>query len=81
MTSTADPRISHGQQPETTGDASKYPAQVRSITWHLLADGYTVTGHPPRRVHPHPQSARAARRARRPPRRRDAHTREDPGRA
>ena len=24
-------------------DASRYPAQVSSITWHLLDDGYTVT--------------------------------------
>jgi hypothetical protein len=23
-------------------DAGRYPAQVRSITWHLLADGYAV---------------------------------------
>ena len=27
-------------------DASRYPAQVRSITWHLLADGYAVTWAP-----------------------------------
>jgi len=29
-----------------TEHASRYPAQVRSITWHLLADGYTVTWAP-----------------------------------
>jgi hypothetical protein len=46
MTSTAAARTSHDQQPETTGDASRYPAQVRSITWHLLADGYAVTWAP-----------------------------------
>jgi hypothetical protein len=45
MTSTAA-RTSHDQQPETAGDASRYPAQVRSITWHLLADGYAVTWAP-----------------------------------
>ena len=27
-------------------DASRYPAQVGSINWHLLADGYTVTWAP-----------------------------------
>ena len=27
-------------------DVSRYPAQVCSITWHLLADGYTVTWAP-----------------------------------
>ena len=27
-------------------DVSRYPAQVRSITWHLLDDGYTVTWAP-----------------------------------
>ena len=27
-------------------DASRYPAQVGSIPWHLLADGYTVTWAP-----------------------------------
>ena len=27
-------------------DASRYPAQVGSITWHLLADGYTITWAP-----------------------------------
>jgi hypothetical protein len=27
-------------------DASRYPAQVRSITWHLLDDGYTITWAP-----------------------------------
>lgn len=26
--------------------ASRYPAQVGSITWHLLADGYTITWAP-----------------------------------
>ena len=46
MTSTAAATASHDQQPETAGDASRYPAQVRSITWHLLADGYTVTWAP-----------------------------------
>jgi len=46
MTSTAAARTSHDQQPETTGDASRYPAQVRSITWHLLADSYAVTWAP-----------------------------------
>ena len=46
MTSTAAARTSHDQQPETAGDASRYPAQVRSITWHLLADGYAVTWAP-----------------------------------
>jgi hypothetical protein len=43
MTSTSAARTSHDQQPETTGDASRYPAQVRSITWHLLVG---VTGAP-----------------------------------
>ncbi|HEX4832956.1 MAG TPA: hypothetical protein VH478_17885 [Trebonia sp.] len=46
MTSTAAARTSPGQQPETAGDARRYPAQVRSITWHLLADGYAVTWAP-----------------------------------
>jgi hypothetical protein len=27
-------------------DASRYPAQVGSISWHLLADGYTITWAP-----------------------------------
>jgi len=26
--------------------ASRYPAQVGSISWHLLADGYTITWAP-----------------------------------
>ena len=40
MTSTAAARTSRDRQPDTAGDASRYPAQVRSITWPLLADGY-----------------------------------------
>ena len=27
-------------------DVSRYPAQVSSISWHLLADGYTITRAP-----------------------------------
>ena len=46
MTSTAAACPSHDQQPETAGDASRYPAQVRSITWHLLDEGYAVTWAP-----------------------------------
>ena len=48
MTSTAAARTSRDRQPETPGDASRYPAQVRSITWPLLADGYAAPGRPPR---------------------------------
>ena len=50
MTTTAATR--NGQQPgrndmdEHQRDASRYPAQVGSIYWHLLADGYTVTWAP-----------------------------------
>lgn len=52
-------------------DVSRYPAQVSSISWHLLDDGYTITRAPaPGRVQPHHRQARAARRARRLPRRR-----------
>jgi len=38
----------HSETPagHTGHDASRYPARVRSITWHLLADGYTVTWAP-----------------------------------
>jgi len=46
MTSTAAARTRRDRQPETPGDASRYPAQVRSITWYLLADGYAVTWAP-----------------------------------
>ncbi len=51
--------------------ASRYPAQVGSISWHLLADGYTITWAPaPAGCSLTPRQARAARRACRLPRRR-----------
>ena len=46
MTGTPAARTRRDQQPDTAGDTSRYPAQVRSITWPLLADGYAVTWAP-----------------------------------
>src|SRR5581483_1351871 len=61
MTGTAATRISYDQQPGRSDmdehqrevpachagqDVSRYPAQAGSISWHLLADGYTVTWAP-----------------------------------